>query len=31
LKRPNCRLHRITVFETRDTRAEWTEDHACNL
>lgn len=31
LKRPNCRLHRITVFETRDTRAEWIEDHACNL
>jgi 6-pyruvoyltetrahydropterin/6-carboxytetrahydropterin synthase len=30
-KRPNCRLHRVTVFETRDTRAEWTEDHAGDL
>jgi 6-pyruvoyltetrahydropterin/6-carboxytetrahydropterin synthase len=31
LKRPNCRLHRVTVFETRDTQAEWTENHADDL
>ncbi len=31
LKRPNCRLHRITIFENRDARADWTEDHADDL
>ena len=31
LKRPNCRLYRIKVFESQDSWAEWTEDHAGNL
>lgn len=31
LKRPNCWLHRITVYETRDSWAEWSEDYAGNL
>ncbi len=30
LKRPNCRLYKIIVYETRDSRAEWTDDHAEN-
>ena len=28
LKRPNCRLHRITLFETPDNRVEYSQDHA---
>ncbi len=31
LKRPNCRLHHVTVFESWNSWAMWSEDHADDM